>query len=122
MSELRIEAARKAVTWLKSAGVDFVVRFPDGTTEGNLAIAEEKKPKCKRVKVHNFDKLFQYVDKVKALKPGEDLSWELSADLLQPFDSSLRSTARRYIGKDKFMTERATLEDGKGRVSILRLE
>lgn len=122
MSELRLEAARRAITWLKSAGIDFVVRFPDGSTEGNLAIAEPEAKKCLRPKVHNFERDLQYVAPVKALKPGDDLSWELNADLIAAFDSSLRATARRYIGKDKFLTERVTLENGKGKVSILRLE
>ena len=119
MSDVRMEAARRAVLLLKASQLEFAVKMPDGTVEGTLKIAPEGAKRAGWKKIHNFQKDYHYIETVQALQPGENYVWDLgdNLDKANSFAKVVAAAGCRHIGKDKFISQR---KDGK--VEILRVE
>lgn len=115
MSEsLRLEAAKKAIQWLKASNLEFAVKMPDGTIEGTLQIAPEKPARTSR-KVNDFNKENGYREQMKLMQPGDTLSWDMG-ERAYAFQKVVAAAGHTFFGHGNYMTE---LKDNK--VTVLRV-
>lgn len=104
MNETQQIALDRAQVLLKAAGVQFAIRTPDGVTFGELPVAETK-ARGGWKKVNKFAQDFPgYIDKLKAMKPGDVLRWTPGADRARSFQSAVAGSAGRYHGPGTFIT------------------
>jgi hypothetical protein len=81
MSPAKQVALDRAVAMLSAAGVQYAVRLEDGTVLGQLEVKPPRKgggPKTDRKVKYHWDRDLGYVAQVRAMKPGDVLTWTVA--------------------------------------------
>jgi hypothetical protein len=126
MLNVQQEALGRAQALLSAAKVDFAIRMPDGTTLGTLAVMPPKKvklPKTPRTVQYHWDRDYQYIEKIAALKPGDTLVFEVPAEGGEHFRGAVSGTCSRKHGPRNCIVATEWKDNRtKMRVEVLRVQ
>lgn len=114
MSDLKTEAALRAVQWLKASGLQFAVIMPDGTKLGDLELAPVKEAK-RRTRLHNWVEKTNYIETLNAMAVGDVFEWQVEPELGEAFQKCVSAQAGTRFGKGNYITQTKA-----GKVSIMR--
>lgn len=116
-------AVERAKVLLAAAKVDWAIRFPDGTVEGTLIVKPPaKQPKTDRTVKYRWDKDLGYIEKVRAMQPGDTLSWTIAdGHAGEHFRGAVSGTCSRAHGPGACIVVSKALDDGSMTVECLRV-
>lgn len=120
MEKTQQEALKRALVLLKAAGVEYVIRTPEGETHGTLTIAEPAPAKRTR-KPSGIAKEFMVAihAKLKEVQPGECVRLPAGEYKLEAVRSNITGYCTHKWGKGTYIS---TVHKDTHEIEVLRLE